>query len=60
MSAMSSRGDGAAVLVAQQVLEQHLERKGQREMPVEAVLLGRLEAEIGIGLAADLQRPCGT
>ena len=38
-------GDGAAVLVAQQVLEQHLHRERQPRDAGEAVLLGRGEAE---------------
>ena len=49
-------GDAPAVLVAQQIFEQHLERVGQAANAFKAVLLGRLQAVIGIGLAADLER----
>ena len=48
--------DRTAVLVAQQIFEQDFERIGQLGNAFEAVLLGRLEAEIAIGLVADLQR----
>ena len=43
-------GDGAAVLEAQQVLEQHLQREGQARDAGEAVLLGVLQRVIDIGL----------
>ena len=49
-------GDGAAILVAQEIFDQHFQRVRQSRDAGEAVLLGRLEAVIGIGLAADLQR----
>ena len=45
----------AAILVAQEVLEQHLQRIGQPGNAGEAVLLRGLEAEVGIGLGADLE-----
>ena len=48
-------GHRAAILEAQQVLEQHLQRIGQLRDALQAVLLGGLEAEIGIGLGADLE-----
>ena len=48
-------GDRAAVLEAQQVLQQHLQRIGQLRNALEAVLLGGLQAEIGIGLRTDLE-----
>ncbi len=48
-------GDGAAVFVAEQILEQDFQRVGQAGNPLEPVLLGRLQAEIDIGLAADLE-----
>ena len=47
--------DRAVVFVTQQVLEQHLHRVGQLRYPVEAVLLGGLEAVVGIGLGADFE-----
>ena len=50
-------GDGAAILVAQQVLEQHLERKRQPRDALEAVLFGHRQAVISVGLGADLERP---
>ena len=40
-------GDGLAILVAQQVFEQHLHREGQARDAGQAVLLGLREAEIG-------------
>ena len=46
-------GDRAAVLEAQQVLEQHLQREGQAGDAGQAVLLGLGEAEIVVGRAAD-------
>jgi hypothetical protein len=52
-------GDGAAVLGAQQVLEQHLHREGQGRNAGEAVLLGLLQAVIDVGLGADLERLAG-
>ena len=48
--------DGAAVLVAQQVLQQHLQREGQARDAGQAVLLGLLQGEIDVGLAADVER----
>ena len=50
-------GDGAAVLVAQQVLQQHLQRERQPRNALEAVLLGHRQAVISVGLAADLESP---
>ena len=47
-----------AVLVAQQVFEQHPQREGQAG-EVADLLLDRLEAEIGVAPAADLQRLAG-
>ena len=52
-------GDGAAVLEAQQVLEQHLHEKGSREIAWQAVLLGVGQRVIGVGLGADLEGLCG-
>ena len=52
-------GDGAAVLVAQQVLEQHLQREGQARDARQAVLLGRRQAVIVVGLAADREGAAG-
>ena len=50
--------DGRAVLVAQEVLHQHPQREGQAGQ-VADLLLDRLEAVIGVALAADLQRLAG-
>ena len=50
-------GDRAAVLVAQQVLEQHLHRIGQLGDAGQPVLLGLDQAEIDILGAADGERP---
>ena len=47
--------DRAAVLVAQQVLEQHLHRIGQLRNSLQTILLGRGQAVIDIGLGADLE-----
>ena len=44
--------DRAAVLVAQQVLQQHFQRVGQAREVAEPGLLGRLQAEIIVGLPA--------
>jgi hypothetical protein len=49
-------GDRAAVLGAQQVLQQHLHREGKRRNAGKAVLLGFNEAVIDVGLVPDLQR----
>ena len=49
--------DRAAILVAQQVLKQHLEREGQPRDALQAVLLRVRHAVEGIGLGADLERP---
>ena len=49
---MSLRRDGGAVFVAQEILEQHLQRIGQARNALEPVLLGGGEAEIDIFLAA--------
>ena len=48
--------DGAAVLVAQQVFEHDLERKRQLRDARKAVLLGRLQRVIFVGLGPDGQR----
>ncbi len=48
-------GDGAPVLVAQEIFQQHLHRERQPRDPLETVLLGDRQAVIGVGLAADLQ-----
>ena len=50
-------GDGLAVLEAQHVLEQYLQRERQPGDSFEAVFLGHGQAVIGVGLAADLQSP---
>ena len=50
-------GDRAAVLIAQQILEQHLERERQPRNPFQAVLFRHRKAVIGIGLGPDLERP---
>ena len=50
--------DRGAVLVAQQVFQQHAQREGQAA-EVTDLLLDRLEAEIGVAPAADLQRLAG-
>jgi hypothetical protein len=47
------------VLVAQQVLQKHLQRIGKFGDAFQAVLLGRLEAEIFVGLVADLEGLAG-
>ena len=49
-------GDRAAVLVAQQILEQHLQREGQAGDAGEAVLLGLGEAVVVVLGAADVKR----
>jgi hypothetical protein len=46
-------GDGAAVLVAQEVLEQHLHRERQARDVREAVLLGVEDRVHGVGLVPD-------
>ena len=48
-------GDRAPVLVAQQVLEQHLHREGQLRDAGQAVLLGVGQGVIGVALAADVE-----
>ena len=48
---MSSLGDGAPVLEAQQVLQHHLHRVRQARNARQAVLLGLGEGEIDVGLA---------
>ena len=48
-------GDGAAVLMTQEIFEQHFQRIGKRGNSGQSVLLGGLQAEIGIGLGAHLQ-----
>ena len=49
-------GDRAAVLVAQQILQQHLHRERQAGDALQAVLLRGRQAVKGVGLAADLER----
>ena len=49
--------DGAAVLIAEQIFQQHLHRERQAGNSLQPVLLGRRQAVIGIGFGADLQRP---
>ena len=49
-------GDRAAVLVAQQILEQHAQRIGQARDALEPIGLGRLQREIMIGVVSDLER----
>jgi hypothetical protein len=48
-------GDRAPVFVAQQILQQHLQRVGQAGKIAQASLLRRLQAEIIIALAPDLE-----
>ena len=50
-------GDRAAVLVAQQVFQQHLHRIGQLRDAGQPVLLGLDQAEIDVFGAADRERP---
>ena len=52
-------GDGAAVLVAQQVFEKHLHREGQLRNAAQAVLLGLDQRVGGVFLAADRQGLAG-
>ncbi len=47
--------DGAAVFVAQQVLQQHLHRIGELGDSLQTVLLGGGQAVIDVGLGADLE-----
>ena len=51
--------DRAVVLVAQQVLQDHLHGEGQRGGGGEAVLLGRGNGVVGVGLAAGFERLAG-
>ena len=52
--------DGPAVLEAHQILEQHLHREGQaRDVAEPGRLRRRLEAEIIVALAADLEGAAG-
>ena len=51
--------DRAVVLVAQQVLQDHLHGEGQRGGGGEAVLLGRGDGIVGVGLAAGFERLAG-
>ena len=51
-------GDGLAVLEAEQILEQHLHREGQL-VDIAELGGGLGEGEIGVGLAADLERGAG-
>ena len=50
-------GDRAAVLMAQQIFQQHLQRERQAADAGEPVRLGLLQIEIVIAALADLQRP---
>ena len=47
--------DGAAVFVAQQVLQQHLHGIGKPGNPLQTILLGGGQAVIDVGLAANLE-----
>ena len=49
-------GDAAAVLMAEQVLQQHLEREGQAADAVEPRLLSLLQIEIIVVAFADFER----
>ena len=49
-------GDASAVLVAQQILQQHLERERQAGDPGKPVRLGLFQVEIVVGLAVDIER----
>jgi hypothetical protein len=49
-------GDGTAILIAQQIFQQHLHRERQARDALEAVLLGGRQAVMGVGLAAHLER----
>ncbi len=49
-------GDAPPVLEAEQVFEQHLEREGEAGNAREPVLLRFRKREIGVGLAADVER----
>ncbi|GJE04384.1 hypothetical protein GMJLKIPL_6346 [Methylobacterium isbiliense] len=51
--------DGAVVLEAQQVLQQHLHREGQPAGIRQAVLLGLRDRVVGVGLGPDLERLAG-
>jgi hypothetical protein len=44
-----------AVLIAQQIFEQHFHRKGQTRNALEAVSLGNGKTEISVGFATNLQ-----
>src|SRR6202000_598640 len=48
-------GNGAAVLVAQEIFKQNLHREGQAGNPFEAVFLCGRKAVIDVGLGADLE-----
>src|SRR5205823_1766004 len=48
-------GDTPAILVAQEIFQQHFHRERQAGNPLEPVLLGSREAVEGIGLGADLE-----
>ena len=50
-------GDRAAVLVAQQIFQQHLERERQPGNSLQPVLFRDRQAVIGIGLGADFEGP---
>jgi hypothetical protein len=47
--------DRAAVLMAQQILEQHLHRERQLRDALQTVLLRRRQAVINVGLATNLE-----
>jgi hypothetical protein len=49
--------DRSAVLVAQQIFQQHLHRERQPGDAFEAVLLRHRQAEIGVSFAPDLEGP---
>ena len=50
-------GDGAAILMAQHVFEQHFERKRQPRDALEAVLFRHRQAVISVDLGPDFERP---
>ena len=50
-------GHRPAVLIAQQIFKQHLERKWQPRNPLEAVLFRHRQAVIRVGLGPYLERP---
>jgi hypothetical protein len=48
-------GDGAAILVAQQILQEDFQREGQPRNTLQPVLLRDRQAEIGVGLGTDFE-----